>query len=312
MYKNNNRYNLASALLLGLTLGILLGIPIPSQRGYISKLDNGMGVALVRAQDPSFLTLISDKVVSYASSNSTSSSFDQYATLLNAYGAARDILGKPNSPGFLVMGVDRNIIPSNYLIKVGDLIKINPTKLKELNKDPLLKITYLKNLLTNTMLIHQNGSSSKIKIPQNYFKALNLQEVSNTTLPNKLKINDNIIHAQGNSDGLSLTLYFVDLMTKGELMPKGKVAATGAVASQENKIDKAHGVLAIGSLPIKYAAVLRGDYDLFFIPKANAQEITIQNPKKVIVVQTVEEAIKVLCQNSKNIDEVCSRKNIIK
>lgn len=310
MNKTTYRLNIVAALLFGLSIGLLLGIPIPSHRGYITPLGNKMGVALVRQQDPTIITIAMDKMVSYASSVSIPSNVDQYATILNSYGAALEIIKKKTTPGIMVMGISEDFPAKSYNVKVGDIVKLSENEIKKISSNPQNRQIYLEKIFQNTTLIHKDGTTQAIRLPKKYFKNLIIQDISSIALPKKFTINENVLHAQGNSDGLSMTIYLVDSMTKGSLLPKIKIAATGAVVSGTHSLNEPHPVLAIGSLGIKYQAIKREKYDIFFIPKANEDEIKIKGSTKVISVDNVETAINKLCQLSKNQDEICKLENI--
>jgi hypothetical protein len=311
MNKTTYRLNLLAAVLFGLSMGLILGIPIPSHTGYVTSLSNGMGVVLVRPHPPTALTIAFDQVVSYASSASIPNNADQYATTLNSYGTALEILNKKTTPGVMIMRIRGEELPASYGIKVGDILKLTQAQVKEIAKDPLSRQRNLEKLLSNTELLHKDGTISKISLPKEYYKNLVLQDISTIYLPKEYDINENVLQAKGNSDGLALTIYFLDSMTEGELMPEYKVAATGAIVSGSVSTKESHPVIAIGMLDVKHAAVEREKYKVFFIPRANEDEIKVKGKSKVIVVENVESAIKSLCKMTQEQDEVCKRDNIL-
>jgi PDZ domain-containing secreted protein len=312
MNKTTYRLNIFAAVLFGLSMGLILGIPIPSHTGYVTPLSNGMGVVLVRQQSPTIMTIAFDQVVSYASSASIPNNADQYATTLNSYGTALEILNKKTYPGVMIMRIKGTEAPSSYSIRIGDIVKLNETQVKEIARDPLARQRVLEKLFLDTELLHKDGTSGMVSLPKEYFNNLVLQDISTIYLPKEYDINKNVLKAKGNSDGLPLAIYFLDSMTKGELMPEYKVAATGALASGSISDKESHPVIAIGSLDVKHAAVEREKYKVFFIPRANQEDIKVKGKSKVIIVENVESAIKELCKMTNHQDEVCKRANIKK
>ena len=103
----------------------------------------------------------------------------------------------------------------------------------------------------------------------------------------------------GPSAGLAFTLGLIDDLTKGNLMGKGRVAATGTMAPDES-------VGAIGALRQKAIAVRDAGATLFLVPAGQSPEEVVAARKaagpgvKIVQVATLSEALRALVANGGN------------
>lgn len=100
----------------------------------------------------------------------------------------------------------------------------------------------------------------------------------------------------GPSAGLSFTLSLLDELTEGNLMGKGRVAATGTIRQDGS-------VGAIGALVQKAVAVRESGVTLFLVPSEQSDEEIAQAQKaagasvKIVAVSNLDEALEALRQN---------------
>lgn len=95
----------------------------------------------------------------------------------------------------------------------------------------------------------------------------------------------------GTSAGLILTLAFIDARTTGDLTGGLRIAGTGTI----NDLGE---VGAVTGVEFKSQAVAQGNFDVFFVPVYNADEIhpqLAQSTVEVVPVATLNEAVTWLC-----------------
>jgi PDZ domain-containing protein len=100
----------------------------------------------------------------------------------------------------------------------------------------------------------------------------------------------------GPSAGLAWTIATLDALTPGSITGGRKVAITGTIDVYGN-------VGQIGGLRQKTIAVIRAGADLFIVPKAeiaDAQKAAVGSRLRVVGVETLDDALKVLADEGGN------------
>ncbi len=100
----------------------------------------------------------------------------------------------------------------------------------------------------------------------------------------------------GPSAGLAFTIATLDALTKGDITGGKTVAVTGTIDVNGN-------VGEIGGLRQKTIAVIRAGADVFIVPKgeiADAQKAAVGSRLRVVGVETLDDALKVLADEGGN------------
>jgi PDZ domain-containing protein len=115
-----------------------------------------------------------------------------------------------------------------------------------------------------------------------------------TSLP--FDVNISTADIGGPSAGLAFTLALLDELTEGNLMGKGRVAATGTMDENQN-------VGAIGALEQKAVAVRDAGVTLFLVPagqspdEMKAARAAAGSGVRIVQVATLDDALKELRRN---------------
>lgn len=254
-------------------LGLLLvsSYSYPLLDAYPVTLSSDISAILVKTSTRTVLDVLPE----YASSKvkvdpSVSPNLLQKQAMLNAYGAALNMLNIKTTPGLLVLEseiYDKGTI-INYPLKKGT--SFLKAKLK-VNNSPI-----------------ENSSISKVvfeeEIPVEQYIYLN-----NTTYPT-IPVPSILALANGNSDTLALTLYFLEEITGGNWNNEYQIKLTGALS---NPMDNSS-ITPIGSVDKKAAINL--DNSILLIPRANKKELAAHEiQKNTYFVSDLYDVVNILC-----------------
>jgi len=256
--------NKALALSLSLvTLLVLTAYSSPLLRVYSVPLSDDIQAILVKHETRTFLDILPEYVTSklYLKPSISRDPYQKQA-ILNAYGASLRVMGIKTEPGLLIAKSEKyqkgNILPFSILY----------SKLPQSSKE----------------LIPPSSKSGKLQEEEPAEEYIYL---NNTTYPN-ISIPSILTLAQGNSDTLALTLYFLERELKGNWNNSYTIKITGALDSPADYSK----VTRIGSAKEKSTIDLEEAF--LILPLGNKEDLKT-NPVKSFYISDLKELITKLC-----------------
>lgn len=286
-----------------LILTLLLSL-LPTQiskKGGTLSLGENLNILVVR-NGPSnpLLNLLEVTGIKLPGDTST----DRYLQNLNAFGIATHYL-KGQTPEGLYLSEKEGQADLNPILKTGDVISNFNFNPKCTKTQPNLKASWVQtHHCASTVTIFRDQKFLKLHLPATSSDNFNaLRVISDQAPPSPKTLN----LYTGLSAGLILSLYYLDLSSKGSLFSKDKVSGSGMIEPGS------YSYSAISELPKKYQAAVNSKSTILFL--AHNQDLSELynskiklNPKlKIYKIKSLKEAVVILCARGAK-DELCQRK----
>lgn len=287
--------------LLTLTLIISLLPTQVSKTGGNLPLGENLNILVIR--DGVFnplLNLVEISGIKLPGDNST----DRYLQNLNAFGLATHYF-KGSTPEGLYLSEKKGSPDSNPILHTGDVISHFTFNPKCTKTQPTLQASWVRtHHCASTVTIFRDQKFLKLHLPATASDNFNaLRVISDQAPPSPKTLN----LYTGLSAGLILSLYYLDLSSKGSLFSNDKVAGSGMIEPGS------YSYSAISELPKKYQAAVNSKSTILFL--AHNQDLgELYNSKikltpnlKIYKIKSLKEAVAILCARGAN-DALCQRK----
>jgi len=289
-----------SLLIVSLLLLSLLPTQV-SKKGGTLPLGENLNILVVR--DGVFnplLNLLEVSGIKLPGDNST----DRYLQNLNAFGLATHYL-KGRTPEGLYLSEKKSNPDSDPILKTSDVISHFTFNPKCAKSQPTLQASWVRtHHCASTVTIFRDQKFLKLKLPATSNDNFNALRVISDRAPSPPK---SLNLYTGLSAGLILSLYYLDLSSKGSLFSNDKVAGSGMIEPGS------YSYSAISELPKKYQAAVNSKSTILFL--AHNQDLSeLYNSKikltsnlKIYKIKSLKEAVVILCARGAN-DALCQSK----